>query len=334
MNPPSSRLGVTIPTYKRPDQLLRCVRSVIRAAAPHHVPIYLLDDSTDDTNSAVVAQLQALYPHVIHQRNPANLGIDRNILHAVDACDTEYAWLLGEDDRMHPHAIATVLRALDEHPTPFLYANYSAVDNDLRFLIKERSLPLTTLTTLSADDFYRAHAWSAGFIGACVIRRADWLAVDPTPYLGTYFAHVGRIMEMIRGKSVVLLPDPLVLNRCGSPEIFTWTGDADNVLHGWGRMTRALAPLYGDKAGQDADQAFRRAHGMGTLKFYAYLRADGVFTPALRRQLLSHGLHSPAHTLAAFLISHTPPTLFRAARSLLMALRRRHSPPLDPETTG
>lgn len=334
MTHPNPTLGIAIPTYKRPDQLRACVQSVLRAAAPHHVPIYLLDDSMDDTNAAVYAELRPLYPHLHIQHNPKNLGIDRNILHAADTCPCTYVWLLGEDDRMHPHGIQTVLDTIATHPNPFLYVNYSAVDNDLRFLIKERSLPLHTLQEMPGDTFFRDYAWSMGFLGACVIRKTEWARTDPTPYLDSYFAHVGRIMHMIQTRAVTLIPDPLVLNRCGSPEIFTWTQDAHNVFTGWDRMTRALESQYPADTCQAARLAFQRAHGIGSLKFYAYLRADRVFTPALCEQLLDQYPGSSTHTHLARLIAHTPPALFRGARTLLMKYRQFRSPPLDPLTIG
>ena len=40
----NSLLGVSIPAYKRPDQLRRCLVSVAKAASPYGVHIYVLDD--------------------------------------------------------------------------------------------------------------------------------------------------------------------------------------------------------------------------------------------------------------------------------------------------
>ena len=331
---PNPTLGIAIPTYKRPGQLRACVLSVIRAAEPHAVPIYLLDDSMDDTNAAVFAELQPRYPHLHVHHNPKNLGIDRNILLAADTCPCEYVWLLGEDDRMHPHGVQSVLETIASHPNPFLFVNYSAVDNDLRFIIKKRSLPIDTLQEMPGETFFRDLAWSMGFIGACVIRKAEWDTIDPTPYFDSYFAHVGRIMHMIRGRQVTLLPEPLILNRCGSPEIFTWTGDAGNVFNGWGRMTRALETVYPPETCKASRLSFQNAHGIGSLKFYAYLRADRVFTPAFCEQLLREYPDTPGHQCLARLIARTPPILFRVARTLLMTLRKLRSPALDRLTIG
>jgi glycosyltransferase involved in cell wall biosynthesis len=91
----TAQLAFCIPTYKRPDQLVACVRSIIQSGARFGVPIHIADDSTDETNVAAIAAVRAEYPHVVHHRNERNLGIDGNILHCVDVCDARYAWIMG-----------------------------------------------------------------------------------------------------------------------------------------------------------------------------------------------------------------------------------------------
>jgi glycosyltransferase involved in cell wall biosynthesis len=316
-------LGICIPTYKRPDQLRRCVESVVRAGGERGIAIHLADDSTDDTNVETVRQLQAWYPHVVHHRNPANLGIDRNILHAVDLCDARYAWILGEDDRLTPEAVAEVLAVLEARPPAFLYVNYASVDEDLSLVLAERSLPLEADREMEAAEFLATSAWSMGFIGACVVEKASWAKVRSDAYVGTWYAHVGTILEAIRGRRVHLLARPVVLNRCGTARAFTWTGSTFDVLHGWERMTDLLRRYYPADACDAGAAAFRRAHGIGTVRFFAYLRADRALTPEAHERYVRAGPYSLAARAASWAIARTPPALFRAARAVLFATRRR-----------
>ncbi len=117
----NTKLGICIPTYKRPDQLRQCVDSIIASAAPFAVPIFIADDSTDETNAEAIAEIQGRYPHVIYEKNAKNLGIDRNILHCADICRCEYAWLMGEDDRMKAAAVSTVLDLLEVREAAGVY---------------------------------------------------------------------------------------------------------------------------------------------------------------------------------------------------------------------
>lgn len=322
----NTRLGVSIPTYKRPEELRKCVASVQASAEAFGVPIYIVDDAADDTNLALFAELEAQYPFVHIIRNEKNLGIDRNIQKAVDVCPCDYVWLLGEDDRMLPEGIKTVLDALEGVEFPFVYVNYRAIDNDISFVIKERSLPLSGNQRMDADTFYRTVSWSMGFIGACVIKKAAWEPVDATPFLDSFFAHVGRIMAAIAGQEVLLIAAPLILNRCGSPEAFSWTGDALKVFTGWEKMTIALEKIYSKQAGEDSLRHFKKAHGIGSLKFLAYLRADGVYTPDMRRQMAQPGSESPGYRCGAWLISVLPCWPWRLARQVLMRLRKWRAP--------
>jgi len=314
-------LGICIPIYKRPEQLRRCVGSVIRSAAPHRVAIHLSDDSTDDTNVEVVAELRREYPLVFHHRNLQNLGIDRNIVASVNLCQSRYAWLLGEDDRMVPEAVPTALAALSGSPA-FLFADYSSIDEDVSMVLRERSLDVASDLEMPADAFLRSYAWAAGFIGACVVNRDLWKTVPPEPYLGTWFAHVGVIMQSVAGRQVRIVSAPLVLNRCGAARAFTWTGSTFDVLGGWARMVERLRAFYPADVCDEAVASFSRAHGLGSVAFFGYLRADRALDAEAWRRHVRKGPYPAWSRGAAWCIARTPPGVFQAARWALTSLRR------------
>ncbi len=320
----NSKLGVCIPTYKRPEQLRACIQSIIRSIGSHNVPIFISDDSTDNTNVAIIQALQSEYPFIIHDRNPANLGIDRNILKSVDICTCQYAWIVGEDDRMVPEAIQTVLSVIEKSDAewPFIYANYSSVDESLKLVLKEKSLPLKQDTTMKAESFFETDAWSIGFIGGCIINHRLWQTAHREPYLGTYFAHAGMILEFLKERELYMIASPLVLNRCGSARIFTWSHSTFEVMYGWLRMTKALEPLYGVDACRKASDAMDDAHGTGSMIWYGYLRADRAFTLDAFRKHVLNAPHPPIYKCGAWLIAITPPQVFQSVRWALTYFRR------------
>ncbi|MBE9546121.1 MAG: glycosyltransferase family 2 protein [Proteobacteria bacterium] len=318
---PNPILGICIPTYKRPGQLLACVQSIVRSAGKRIIPVFISDDSTDDTNVATIEQLIASYPHIFHFRNPENLGIDRNILRSVDICSCRYAWLLGEDDRLLPGAVSSVLDVLKREDPRFLYVNYRSVDASMKIVLKDRSLPLMRADTMEASEFLARDAWSMGFIGSCVIRTEYWRAIKPDRYIGTYFAHVGRVMEYLKGQSLFRIADPLVLNRCGSPGTFSWTDSTFEVISGWKRLMKELEPLYGGEICQDSVQSFERAHGLNSLYFLAYLRADSVFNRNVFKCIIRSSEKSIGYKLGSWIIALTPPIFFQGMRFLLNQVR-------------
>ena len=309
----NSALGISIPTYKRPEQLLETVRSVIAAGGREfEIPVFISDDSMDATNEAVLEALKAEHPFIRVFRNEKNLGIDGNILRSVDVNTCRHAWLLGEDDRLVPGAVARVLRVLEKEDAPFVYVNYASVNADFSQTLKPESLRLREDARMSADRFWRACAWSAGFIGACVVRKADWERVDRSRYVGTWFAHVGSIMELCRGREIPMIAEPLVRNRCGTTEVFTWTSSLMDVLDGWRRLCVLLEPLYGAEACRESLRSFRRAHGLGTVKFLAYARAGGALTPEVVREQILPGGESAWFKGEAWMLSRLPAGWFRA----------------------
>lgn len=321
----STLLGVCIPTYKRPDQLRQCVRSIIDAAAAHQVPIFIADDSTDDTNVETVQALQAQYPHIVYKRNPQNLGIDRNILHCADICPCDYAWLFGEDDRMLPGAVAAVLSVLERDTPAFLAVNYSSVNESVQMIVKEKLMDIAEDTERTADEFLRRESPAIGFLGSCVIRKALWDTVDPAPYLDTYFAHVGRILASVQGRRVSLIARPLVLNRAGGAAAFTWSDDAYGVYTGWAKAIRRLEPLYGADACRECIAAFDRLHGINTVRFMMAKRADRIYNRDIYHRFIRRSDRGRLYKGAAHLVALLPPVIFRALAALLSLVRKQRS---------
>lgn len=318
----NTKLGISIPTYKRPEQLTRCLQSVIESARPFSVPVYVLDDSGDDTNVAAVTAMQQTYPYLYSIRNPENLGIDCNIVKSVNTCECEYVWLLGEDDRLVKDGVQTVLAALESRPD-FLYVNYSTVNEDITTVLRERAIPLDSDSRLSADEFLAAHGWAAGFLGGCVVHRAKWAQVTAEPYIGTYFAHVGTIFHSIHGGTVAMLARPLVLNRCGSVETFTWRAVTFDVLGGWARLMERMRPVYGEDVCRRSVGSFERAHGLNSLKFLLYARSGGAYDLSQFRTYVQPHNRGVVYQAAAFVIAWLPQRLLRMIHHGFSKLRAR-----------
>jgi len=315
-------LGVSIPTYQRPEQLRRCLFSIVEAARPHEVSITILDDSGEDTNLEVIQEMQRSYGHIHHIRNKANIGIDRNILASVDACDCEYVWLLGEDDRLVPEAVSEMLQILARKPD-FVFANYSTVNEDVSIVLKEQALSLTLDKEESASEFLARYGWAAGFIGGCVVKKVLWSQVPQEPYIGTFFAHVGIIFHSLQNRRIHLLSKPLVLNRCGTVETFTWQSMTFEVLGGWARLMKELRPLYGQDICDRSLDSFEAAHGLNSLKFLLYVRAGGVYGIQQYKEYIQPRDRGILYQAGAWAIAHCNRKLIHLAHRLLAKVRHQ-----------
>jgi len=161
------------------------------------------------------------------------------------------------------------------------------------------ALDVSDDTTVTADQLIRRHLWSAGFMGACLFELRSWRRVASNRYHGTYYAHVGHIVEMLErpDRPVRILGAPLVANRAECPEWFTWRTDALGVFFGFERMCAiassvvpALAPAL-----DEAALAYRGKQRYLSPRSMARMRADGIIgTAALAMVLMPRGLFRAA----------------------------------------
>lgn len=312
MNHFNRTLGITIPTYRRPEWLQVAVQSMIVAARPFGVPIFLVDDSGDDTNEVVVSELQREYEFVFHERNERNIGIDRNIAKSVNVCDCEYAWPLGEDDLLRDDAIEQVLHRLDRnHERPaFISVNYTLLNEDYSAVLRERFMPIKTDGVMASEQFLRRWGWVIGFIGACVINKSLWEKIDPSPYLDTYWAHVGIIMESVRHRQVTMIAEPLVLKRVGNPRVYSWSDSTFQVVDGWKDLMTRMVPIFGEEACRDGNDSFERVFGLHG-RFLIYARGEGLYgSDNFRQRILGKG-KGPFYVASAWIIAHMPRSLAR-----------------------
>lgn len=314
-------LGICIPTYKRPDFLRRCVLSALEAAGDCPVRIFIADDSLDETNSALYEEFQARCGAVVVHRNTANLGIDDNIQRAVDLCDCDYAWIVGEDDYFLPGAVQRVHALLQDASASFIFANYAYVGDDEEPVLGQAlDDPPTRMPSV---EFVASHLWAVGFIGACVINRHRWSDTSTALYKGTYYTHVGRICELLSRWSdpVRIVADPCVANRVEGTDTFTWKRDSYGVFFGFRAMCAAVAthcpPLH--DAALRAAQVMADRYGWLTLRLAIRLRSEKGYDLSQYRRYLAPNTTNPLKRLAFLLISITPSSTFRP---LVAAYRR------------
>lgn len=315
-------LAVCIPTYKRPEFLARCIRSAYAAAEGRPIRVVVCDDSADGTNVETMTALMGEHSSLSWHRNSDNLGIDRNIQRTVEVCESDVAWLIGEDDLFVAGAVARVHDRLQTSDPIFLFANYRYVDAAQSGVLRIVDTSSTSGPT-AADGFVRDRLWMIGFIGGCVFDRRAFLAVDPTPYDGTYFTHVGRIVEMLAAAGVLEVEGaPCVSNRADGPDTFTWNKDAYGVFTGFERMCRTAAarcPTLTSALGE-AVVAYQRQAGYLRFRTSVRLRGDGALDWRQFRAYLAHMRMPPVRKLLLLAVALAPRALLRP---IVAAHRRR-----------
>jgi glycosyltransferase involved in cell wall biosynthesis len=329
-------LTITIPTYKRPELLHKNLMHIFEQAALHDdVGVLVLDDSDGSGNAACIASIRSRFPqarleYVINERN---LGIDENIKNCIMSATSEYVWLLGEDDLLTPGALGKVKAALLKERPVFLFANYIYCDDDHTHSAEVPVLSAGEGYSVTAfNAFAAANAWALGFIGGCVVRAADWKQQDVAKFKGSYYSHVGGIIDAALDRDIVVMHEVMVLNRAEDVNTFTWSKSTFDVYFSFYDVLRKSHIGARPELLARCERAAGHLFKVYSLPWLAAKRADGVYDSAAYQAYYAkaHGQgvawHLGARLLAAF--PRTPLCMLRR-----MHLRSRFSRTIAPAAT-
>ena len=119
-----TRLVVYIPTYNRLESLKTCLSS-IASQIQDGVQVYVSNNASTDGTTEYLDGLD--YPWITVYHQPKNLGGAYNQLSGwFVPVETDYIWVIGDDDYLLPNALETLLDAIEKHPVDFIFCNTQA----------------------------------------------------------------------------------------------------------------------------------------------------------------------------------------------------------------
>jgi len=120
------QLTISIPTFNRPELVLQQVGSLLPQLTSN-VFLRVIDNcSTTDVADSIrkrIPDQQLQQVEII--RNRQNIGGSANILRCLELCQTEWLWILGDDDTILPDAVKSALDAIAGNPES-LAINFSS----------------------------------------------------------------------------------------------------------------------------------------------------------------------------------------------------------------
>ena len=116
MKPDSAILTIAIPTYNRAAKLQAQLERLLPQLGPE-VRICVYDNASPDDTREVVAK----YPGVSYFRAATNCGAGRNIFRCFEECQTEWLWVLSDDDLATTSAVADLLAVLRHESCDFVH---------------------------------------------------------------------------------------------------------------------------------------------------------------------------------------------------------------------
>jgi hypothetical protein len=161
--PPAPLVTVVIPTFNRNEMLLRSVKLLLPQLR-QEVQLAVRDNASPVPASETLrpALLSVPAGQMVVSRNPTNIGGNANVLRCIEECETEWIWILGDDDTPEPDAIDRILSEIRLADDRLVYVNY-------RSELFDRTKPVELHT--AADLFERTDSISnALFLSASIFR--------------------------------------------------------------------------------------------------------------------------------------------------------------------
>lgn len=227
------RLSICIPTYNFGQFIGEALASMLRQMRPG-VEIVVLDSGSTDQTPGVVQQLQRQHASLRYERAEERRGIDRDMARVVQLARGDYCWLFSADDVMADGALARVLAEIEQGQDVYLcmhsnntiwmepvHASHPVLNlsEDALFQLADTDQQLRYFAlAVSTEAFF-------SFMGGLIIRKAAWGAVPLNEkFVGTCWAHVARLFELIPKGLTVKFLAAVLLRRRGDNDSFATGG--------------------------------------------------------------------------------------------------------------
>lgn len=218
-----NKIGIFIPTYNRARYLDKCLDSVTREVKEFGFPIYVSDDCSEDETEETLELYKQSFNNVTYSINKSNLGLYKNILKVIEKAQTEYIWLLGDDDAILPDRIEKIVSVIEQG---YDYVVLNSVPYDVK-LEKKRAEKI--IQCIKDTEYTKGESnkllvnlkkWSYhGYISSMIIKTKLLHELMPK-YCEESFSIYGNIWfplamfyEAIRERSGIFICDPIVINR-------------------------------------------------------------------------------------------------------------------------
>jgi len=220
MNRP--KLSIAIPTYNGAKYIASALDSVVEQCPQElwdQIEIVISDNASTDQTESIVQSYISKYPGLIHYyKNVENIGYDRNIDNLFKKSQGEFVKVLADDDQLMAGALKKHLDILNAYPdTKVLICNFDIYDEQMHEKLNSRPMSEDKIYFQSGDEFLMAAKGRYGQVSTLLFARDAWVQTDITEAIGLMYIHVYVLLKNIARGPAVILSEPLLKVRTGSP---------------------------------------------------------------------------------------------------------------------
>ena len=140
------KLAICIPTYNRSYHLQNCLNTILNnGKIINDIEICISDNNSTD-NTKNVIEYYKKYLKINHNINNKNIGVAKNILKSVEISNSEFCWVIGDDDMLLEYSIQEALDLIHKYQkADYFYVNSYHFNSELlkkyKYPIKTSDLP-------------------------------------------------------------------------------------------------------------------------------------------------------------------------------------------------
>jgi len=218
-------LSIAIPTYNRANYLRETIEALSQqvSVAAKNIEIIVLDNCSSDDTIQVCENALRKWQFVKVLRNPENIGAESNVVQAMRRAAGEWIWLFGDDDIVLSGAVDTLFNYLKSvsEDTSLLLFNYGQVDKDGATVLSSGvcNAPHDWQGHLADFFDYKGSFDILGFISALVMKNDVVNYANNYEIFGSYYAHVGYLIQSFYFKNAVFCATPIINQRQNNQRI-------------------------------------------------------------------------------------------------------------------
>ena len=210
----SPKLSIFIPTFNRNNILFDNLKFLL-PQLNSECKVVVLDNCSDISVSTTLKDVQLQYPATINIiTNKVNIGGCANIVRCFELCDTDWLWVLGDDDKPDCNSIKTILEHINIYEDS-IFINFSSE-------IKSRG---KLFTTSKQDEFIELmDSWSnvlfisSAIYKASVLKKHLRVAYHYIYSMGPHFALLLEALYAEKNAHCVFSDKSIVTWVAASPE--------------------------------------------------------------------------------------------------------------------
>ncbi len=215
-------LTIAIPTFNRRDRLSMLLESIAvqQEEVSGRVAVIVIDNASTDGTEGCCREYLERIRGMRYIRNPENIGAVRNVIKCFETSETEYCWIIGDDDLLRTGSLSLLVALLEIESPDLVHLSSLGFENEplqenMRFEGGIEPLHLSGL------DFCRLVNVYTTFISGMIVNRTRYLSgktmADLPIVTETLFPQLNWVLRNIAlGGKLIYIPQPLIQARAGA----------------------------------------------------------------------------------------------------------------------